>query len=418
MQAGAGVRALFISISMVLLIGVLSCTKNDSKREHGKIPYQMETGVLSKNHGNSIGSSPLLAKMKKAEKINEVLQVQRFVKLEVTEQSIIANISDVVFQNGFWFIADDMQGLVLQFDEYGEFVRQIGRRGEGPGEYFQPSNLRRVGSNKVAVFDRQSGRVNIYSIEGIFERSIHPFKDLNIALRDQFIINDSDKLFSPSFPTHDIHEPHHIIFDISKRKPSVIWGFGKRFSPFEEFRVAGGGSWPVTAFNVVGANLWVGDAFSTDIEIYDLEGREIKTVKSGLVGLERSDFDGVNLWNETEHRELFLKRKVQTVFQVGGAAIASYLGDGGFVYNLFDLQGKLLQKGLKGAPVFKSFLDSTEDFIVDRFPMEIDEVKFYQKFLSEKEYLALQEAGWDPGNFSNDNPYLVVANFGAEDVIY
>lgn len=67
--------------------------------------------------------------------------------------------------NGDIFVAQPLDAVVRVFDSDGHFVRQIGRRGAGPGEFRYPLKLGWHGSN-LWVWDRQLIRISFFTEGG------------------------------------------------------------------------------------------------------------------------------------------------------------------------------------------------------------------------------------------------------------
>jgi hypothetical protein len=53
-----------------------------------------------------------------------------------------------------------------QYDAAGTYVRTVGRRGEGPGEYRGPSGLAQLGDGRILLLDGPNRRINVYSEAG------------------------------------------------------------------------------------------------------------------------------------------------------------------------------------------------------------------------------------------------------------
>ncbi len=68
--------------------------------------------------------------------------------------------------NGVIAIGDAGNRRVLFFDSRGEFVRSVGRSGDGPGEYRQPRWLGRCSSGDIAVHDGAHARLTLLSLSG------------------------------------------------------------------------------------------------------------------------------------------------------------------------------------------------------------------------------------------------------------
>lgn len=77
-----------------------------------------------------------------------------------------ASVTATTNSQGNVFVLDNGNNRVIQLDATGKFVRQIGREGDGPGEFRQPTNISmlndqsfivteyRVGLNLISVFDK------------------------------------------------------------------------------------------------------------------------------------------------------------------------------------------------------------------------------------------------------------------------
>lgn len=61
----------------------------------------------------------------------------------------------------------DLLGRVALFDSLGHWIRDLGARGEGPGEYRQPRHLEIIGDS-VIVWDTGLRRVSWFSLDGEF----------------------------------------------------------------------------------------------------------------------------------------------------------------------------------------------------------------------------------------------------------
>ena len=61
---------------------------------------------------------------------------------------------------------------LLVFGRDGEFVRSLGRQGEGPGEFVDPVELDFVGGDSIVVWDWGSGRLVLFGPDGSHERNV------------------------------------------------------------------------------------------------------------------------------------------------------------------------------------------------------------------------------------------------------
>lgn len=77
--------------------------------------------------------------------------------------------------NKFYALESFMRPQILAFDENGNFLHTIGRRGNGPGEYSRPSKIYVIGDNLYA-FDAMGGaKLFRYTTDGEFIDVINQF---------------------------------------------------------------------------------------------------------------------------------------------------------------------------------------------------------------------------------------------------
>lgn len=66
-------------------------------------------------------------------KISEIAESIEYLELKTPHDIVISRILNIVLGDGFWLI-HTRQGI-YKFTRTGEFVKQIGRQGQGPDEY-------------------------------------------------------------------------------------------------------------------------------------------------------------------------------------------------------------------------------------------------------------------------------------------
>ncbi len=76
-------------------------------------------------------------------------------------------------EEGNIYLLDAQLHQVLVFSSQGEFIRTIGREGEGPGEFNRPSSLFMTAGGDVAVMQGQPGKIVLLTPEGE-PRGNHP----------------------------------------------------------------------------------------------------------------------------------------------------------------------------------------------------------------------------------------------------
>jgi hypothetical protein len=75
-----------------------------------------------------------------------------------------------VDREGNLYVADMGNRLVEMFDRTGAFVRQIGRQGQGPGEYLFPSRVLFDGEGNPVVWGGRD--LNCYDKDGVFKKKV------------------------------------------------------------------------------------------------------------------------------------------------------------------------------------------------------------------------------------------------------
>jgi len=90
-----------------------------------------------------------------------------FVKLETTDESLIANISDIFFDDSLIFVVDTKMKSVFIFDFEGNYINKIAAFGAGPCEYGTLYNVFLDRKNKyVVIVDTPRGKIYSYSYDG------------------------------------------------------------------------------------------------------------------------------------------------------------------------------------------------------------------------------------------------------------
>ena len=80
----------------------------------------------------------------------------------------------VVLDDGDVWIGDRHLGALRRFDSAGTYLGQVGREGEGPGEFRYPQGMRQLGGGEVVVWDDGQIRVSYFDRDGAFLRSFEP----------------------------------------------------------------------------------------------------------------------------------------------------------------------------------------------------------------------------------------------------
>jgi hypothetical protein len=83
------------------------------------------------------------------------------------EEYMLGDIADIALgRDGSIFVLDRQVPVVRHFDARGKFVRNIGRRGQGPGEFLNVSGIAMSRDGHLLLWDTGNWRVNVYSSSG------------------------------------------------------------------------------------------------------------------------------------------------------------------------------------------------------------------------------------------------------------
>ena len=123
-------------------------------------------------------TSPLdsseIKKLSSAKNFNEIFEMKSETQLETSAENAISYITDMdVDSKGNFIIADGWQSRgVYIYSPNGKFLKELGRQGQGPGEYQNPVSIDISKGGDIWVADYGGNRINIYSNDFKFKRSI------------------------------------------------------------------------------------------------------------------------------------------------------------------------------------------------------------------------------------------------------
>ncbi len=250
----------------------------------------------------------------------------------------------------------------MVFNKNGEYLRTIGKRGQGPGEFQRATNLTITPGNEILVNDRGARFLHFYALNGDYLRSLsfasmpsfhRPKVDSqgNIVARHMYI----DK--TAVFVLAKFDSRLNLKFTIFSYEISVSPGISNLFAP-DSF-------WEIANDDTI---IW-GYSDKYEFEVLDRAGRMIRKITK--------DYDPVEITKEEKQKwvmdrykdgmppnEKVTWNKNHNAFQfmkiddAGRIFVQTYekKSDGdGFFYDVFDSEGKYIVKvSLKTRPfVFK-----------------------------------------------------------------
>jgi len=199
----------------IFLIGgfclLLFCTACQKKTPPWKGKIDIEEGVtVVKNPREPIYKEPVLE-----------LQEDLIVKgTEDAEEQMFQNIITLgVNEQGDIYILDEQAGNIKIFDQNGRFLKTIGKKGQGPGEFGMPISLAIMPSQNIIVNDMGQRKILFFDKEGNYLR--------------QFSIADKFLFFGPMVTsTGDLIASHTIPQD---RPVTVLKKFNQELEPLLTF---------------------------------------------------------------------------------------------------------------------------------------------------------------------------------------
>lgn len=96
------------------------------------------------------------------------------------ENYIFGDIKDIAIgTEGRIFVADQQGPIVKMYDKDGNFIREVGREGRGPGEYTYISGMKTFQDGRVAIWNVGLTNINVFSSAGEYLESLRVNSTLN-----------------------------------------------------------------------------------------------------------------------------------------------------------------------------------------------------------------------------------------------
>lgn len=98
--------------------------------------------------------------------MSELFSDLKYIKLETNQQSLIAQVSKIIPLKEQLIIVDKMATQILIFGKDGQFIKSIGKRGSGPGEF---AGIEDVAvdekDNRIYVLDNSGQQIFIFNLQ-------------------------------------------------------------------------------------------------------------------------------------------------------------------------------------------------------------------------------------------------------------
>lgn len=184
-------------------------------------------------------------------------------------------------EEGNIFVIDQKLSSIMQFDSSGDAVRQIGRQGQGPGEFKLPHSFV-YNSGKLFIVDQGNKRVQIVKVSGEFISSFKMYRIIDeIVYTGERIIGQED------FMSHELGIFRLLsAFDLEGKR---VRGFGQPIGD-----VLGIPGLPPDASNVrirvYKGKIYVIYRYYPILQIYSQDGEILETHKLAVGSLPKKNY--------------------------------------------------------------------------------------------------------------------------------
>ncbi|MGB9586431.1 MAG: 6-bladed beta-propeller, partial [Anaerolineales bacterium] len=181
-----------------------------------------------------------------ARSFNDIFHKVQEIRLSLTDSSAIGYPrAFCVRKDGDIIVLDEtITKRVFLFDSLGNFLRVVGRRGEGPGEYQSPTSVTCDNRGRIIVADNQLSRINYYDADGNFLSSFGlPFMVAKISCNPMNNTIYVQRQHNIEEAVYVFREDGHAIFSIKFYEEAI---------PYAPAAMGG------MAFDSSGALYWIG----------------------------------------------------------------------------------------------------------------------------------------------------------------
>jgi hypothetical protein len=176
-----------------------------------------------------------------------------------TEEYVFSQIIDIeVDEKENIYVLDSKEANIKVFNKSGEYVRTIGKRGQGPGEIQRPRSIHITPKNEILINDRAARFLHFFTLSGEYKRSLsqarfplfsHPKVDTQNNIIARYIItttaevwtfvlkkfdselNELFKVFSYDYEItpkkYNVYPPQ--CFWEVRSDDSIVWGYADKY---------------------------------------------------------------------------------------------------------------------------------------------------------------------------------------------
>jgi len=104
------------------------------------------------------------------------------IKSKNISQKLFINVMSSVAAdwNGNIYILDTKSRKIFSFDSKGKFIREFGRKGEGPGEFQSPFSMGIIADEEIFVHDITNNRLSFFALNGSLSKEISTAREISV----------------------------------------------------------------------------------------------------------------------------------------------------------------------------------------------------------------------------------------------
>ena len=138
--------------------------------------------------------------------MKEEVESIEYIPLETTDSCLISNTLSLIADDDYIFLYNGKTTQVFQFNRKGKFIRQIGRVGEGPGEYapYSISELSLNSAQQEIYLSRRNLPALVYAYDGTFLRADTTYRE---SIGQRYPLNNGSWILTGTYFTSKQNAP-------------------------------------------------------------------------------------------------------------------------------------------------------------------------------------------------------------------
>jgi len=142
-------------------------------------------------------------------RLSQITNNIQYIPLESNDFNLIDDINSIDFSSKYIFVNDYDKCLLFNFE--GKFLKQIGKKGKGPGEYIRPSIVRISRSNEI-LFIPDGKKILAYNVNGDYLFSIKNPDQISRSPLNKSWIPVNDSVFVSHIRNRNGNNKHKLLY--------------------------------------------------------------------------------------------------------------------------------------------------------------------------------------------------------------